>query len=330
MYYEEFAEDVRERVEEMAQEEMPDCVVTIRKVIKNNGVKRRAISIIRKDEKATPTIYLREFYEDYKEGRDFEDICEEIYETYKRGLDKFKDEIDMEEFLDFGKIRDQVYFKLINQELNPVLLKDAPWRSYLDLAIVYYVSMDSDDCTATVLIHNEHLCKWGLTEKDLYEVAYENTLEKRKANILNMKDIVKDMVIERITGSTDILAEDVDYGGKTKDEVEMMVEEEINKIKSRQPMDMYILTNDIKTYGSICMMYPNVLKDFANEQDVDLFIIPSSVHEVILVPKKEGSAKRLTEILNDVNHNSLDPIEILSNKVYSYSREMDEVVIEEV
>ena len=298
--------------------------------IKNNGVKRKALSIIRKDEKATPTIYLREFYEDYKEGRDFEDICEEIFVTYKRGLDRFKDEIDMEEFLDFEKIKGQVFFKLINQELNTTLLKDAPWRSYLDLAIVYYVSMDNEDCTATVLIHNDHIRKWGLTEKDLYEVAYENTLEKRKATILNMKEIIKDMVVERITGSTDILAEDIDYGGKTKDEVEEMVEEEIDKIKSRQPMDMYILTNDIKTHGAVCMMYPNVLKDFANEQDVDLFIIPSSVHEVILVPKKEGSAKKLTEILNDVNQNSLDPIEILSNKVYSYSREMDEVVIEEV
>ena len=78
------------------------------------------------------------------------------------------------------------------------------------------------------------------------------------------------------------------------------------------------------------MMYPNVLKDFANEQDVDLFIIPSSVHEVILVPKEGGSAKRLNEILNDVNQNSVDPIEILSNRIYSYSRELDEVVIEEV
>lgn len=330
MYYEEFAEDVRARVEEMAQEDIPDCVVTIRGVVKNNSVRRKALSIVRKDEKATPTIYLREFYEDYKEGRDLEDICEEIYDTYKSGLDRFKDEINMEEFLDFDKIKDQIYFKLINQEMNAMLLKDVPWRAYLDLGIVYYVSVLADDCTATVLIHNEHIANWRLTEKELYEVAYENTLEKRKACILNMKDIIKDMVIERITGSTDILAEDVEYNGKTKEEIEEMVDEEISRVKKRQPMDMFILTNDIKTNGAICMMYPNVLKDFANEQGVDLFVIPSSVHEVILVPKKDGSAKRLNEILNDVNQNSVDPIEILSNRIYSYSRDVDEVVIEEV
>ena len=70
------------------------------------------------------------------------------------------------------------------------------------------------------VIHNEHLINWGLTEKDLYEVAYENTLKKRKASILHMKDIIKDMVIERITGSADILAEDTEYGGKSKDEID--------------------------------------------------------------------------------------------------------------
>ena len=330
MYYEEFAEDVRARVEDMAQVEIPDCVVTIRNVVKNNSVRRKALSIVRKDEKATPTIYIREFYEDYKEGRDIEDICDEIFDTYKSGLDRFKDEINMEEFLDFGKIRDQIYFKLINQEMNEQLLKDVPWRAYLDLGIVYFVSVSADECSATVLIHNEHLINWGLTEEDLYEVAYENTIKKRKASILHMKDIIKDMVIERITGSADILAEDTEYDGKSKDEIEEMVEEEIEKIKKRQPMEMFILTNDIKTNGAICMTYPNVLKDFANEQEMDLFIIPSSVHEVILVPKKDGSAKRLNEILNDVNQNSVDPIEILSNRIYSYSRELDEVVIEEV
>ena len=123
-----------------------------------------------------------------------------------------------------------IYFKLINQEMNTALLKDVPWRAYLDLAIVYYVSVSAEDCTATVLVHSEHIASWGLTEKDLYEVAYENTLAKRKASILKMRDIIKDMVIERITGSTDILAEDVDYGGKSKDEIEDMVEEEIDRI----------------------------------------------------------------------------------------------------
>ena len=90
MYYEEFTEDVRERVEELIQEEIPECIVTVRNVVKNNSVRRKALSFVVKDEKATPTIYLREFYEDYKEGRFIDDICEEIIDTYKRGLNRFK------------------------------------------------------------------------------------------------------------------------------------------------------------------------------------------------------------------------------------------------
>lgn len=330
MYYEDFTEDVRERVEDLIQEDIPGCIVTVRNVVKNNGVRRKALSFVVKDEKATPTIYLSEFYEDYREGRLLDDICEEIIETYKRGLARFQDEIDIEDFTDYGKVQDQIFLKLVNQEMNEKLLKDVPWRAYLDLGIVYYVAVSSDECSATVLIHNDHLKHWGINEEELYKKAYANTLEKRKPEILRMKDVIKDMIIERITGSTDILAEDMEYGGKTKEEVEEMVNEEIDKVERQKPMEMFILTNDIKTNGAVCMMYPNVLKDFAEEKGLDLFIIPSSIHEVLLVPKKSGSAKRLNEILNDVNKNSLDSVEILSNKIYSYSRKLDEVVIEEV
>ena len=236
----------------------------------------------------------------------------------------------MEDFTDYEKVKDQIFMKLINQDMNETLLKDVPWREYLDLAIVYYVSVSADECSATVLIHNDHLSHWGISENELYDKAYSNTLAKRKPEILRMKDVIKDMIIERITGSTDILAEDVEYGGKTKDEIESMINEEIEKVERQKPMDMFILTNDIKTNGAVCMMYPDVLKDFANEQELDLFIIPSSIHEVLLVPKKSGSAKRLNEILNDVNKNSLDTVEILSNKIYKYDREVDEISIEEV
>ena len=330
MYYEEFTEDIRERVEDLIQEDVPECIVTVRNVVKNNGVKRKALSFVVKEEKATPTIYLREFYEDYREGRDIDDICEEIIDTYKRGLSRFQNEIDVDDFTNYEKVKDQVFLKLVNQEMNQKLLRDVPWREYLDLAVVYYVAVSTDECSATVLIHTEHLEHWGITEKELYDTAWKNTLEKKKPEILRMKDVIKDMIIERITGSTDILAEDVEYDGKTKQEVEEMVNEEIEKVERQKPMDMYILTNDTKTNGAVCMMYPNVLKDFAEDKGFDLFIIPSSIHEVLLVPKKAGSAKRLNEILNDVNKNSLDSVEILSNKIYSYDRKEDNIKIVEV
>ena len=330
MYYEEFTEDIRERVEDLIQEDVPECIVTVRNVVKNNGVKRKALSFVVKEEKATPTIYLREFYEDYREGRDLDDICEEIIDTYKRGLSRFQKEIDVDDFTNYDKVKDQIFLKLVNQEMNQKLLRDVPWREYLDLAVVYYVAVSTDECSATVLIHTEHLEHWGITEKELYDKAWENTLDKKKAEILRMIDVIKDMIIERITGSSDILAEDVEYDGKTKQDVEQMVNEEIEKVERQKTMDMYILTNDTKTNGAVCMMYPNVLKDFAEDKGFDLFIIPSSIHEVLLVPKKSGSAKRLNEILNDVNKNSLDSVEILSNKIYSYDREEDNLKIVEV
>ena len=60
---------------------------------------------------------------------------------------------------------------------------------------------------------------------------------------------------------------------------------------------------------------------------MDFYVIPSSVHEVILVPKKKSSASKLNDILNDVNKNNLDPVEMLSDHIYEYSVELDEVTI---
>ena len=345
MYYEEFAEDVRARVEKIATEELGECVVNIRNVVKNNSVRRKAISIVKKDEKATPTIYIREYYDDYKEGRDIDDICDEIFETYKKCVKSFYEEIEIGDFLDFDRVKDRVYIKLINRKMNKVLLRDVPSKEYLDLNIVYYVSLTGvNDSSATVLVHNHHLKHWNLTPKQLHEIACKKTLEQLNPVILSMEEIIKDMVLDNILANEDILeeenvyeedseqrdelvSEETVYGGKTKEEIDAMVQEEIDKVKRTRPMEMYVLTNEKKTFGAACILYPGVLKDFAIEKDMDFYVIPSSVHEVILVPKKKSNASKLNDILNDVNKNNLDPVEMLSDHIYEYSVELDEVTI---
>lgn len=328
MYYEDFAEEIRQGVERIAKEEIPDCVVSIRNVVKNNSVRRRAISIVRKDEQATPTIYIREYYEDYKEGREIDDICEEIFDVYKDGIKKFKKEINVDDFLDFEKIKDRLFFKLINSEMNAVLLEDIPSKDYLDLSIVFYLAVSNDcGCSATALIHNYHMNNWNVSVDELYELAFKNNIKKQKAQILRMEDIVRDMIVEQFAGDECVIAEDSVYAGKTKEDINNIVEEEIDKIKEDKPMDMFVLTNEQKNFGASCILYPNVLKDFADKEQNDFYIIPSSVHEVILVPKKAENRERLCEILNEVNKKELDTIDLLSDTVYEYDREKDEVII---
>ena len=75
------------------------------------------------------------------------------------------------------------------------------------------------------------------------------------------------------------------------------------------------------------LCYPDVVKRFAEENDRDFFILPSSVHEVILIPKVSGvSAEMLLEMVKEVNATQVEDIEVLSDNVYCYERESDRVV----
>ena len=87
---------------------------------------------------------------------------------------------------------------------------------------------------------------------------------------------------------------------------------------------MYMATNTYQTYGAACILYDNALGDFAKKQGCDMFVLPSSVHEMMIIPD-EGTveADDLRQMIKDVNM-SLDEREralFLSDSVYVYRRD---------
>ena len=85
---------------------------------------------------------------------------------------------------------------------------------------------------------------------------------------------------------------------------------------------MYVLSNKTKIHGAACILYENVVKDFADYLNRDIFILPSSVHEVILVPSQGAQkAQNLVEMVREVNETQVEEEEILSDSVYYFSRE---------
>ena len=87
---------------------------------------------------------------------------------------------------------------------------------------------------------------------------------------------------------------------------------------------MYVLSNSSKVFGAASILYPDVLKNFAEKLDRDLYILPSSVHEVILLPKRsETEWETLQEMVKEVNATQLEEVEILSDSVYSYTKKDD-------
>lgn len=331
MTYEQFIDEIKNGVEEVIKESFEDAIVVIRTVTKNNNVKRKTISIMRKDEKATPTIYLKGYHQEYRNGKSIDEICHEIVKVYKEGIENFKLNIDLDDFMNYARIKDDICYRLVNYEMNKNALNKKPHYRFLDMAIEFYISVVNNELEqATVNIQNFHLERWNITKEELKKTALENTWKKYPAEIKRMEDVISEIILgefkDESKEDTDYISEEVIYNDSNIDYVKNMVREEVEKLKRDSEMDMYVLTNTSRDYGATCITYPGVLRDFAKEKDSDFFIIPSSVHEVILIVGKQMSIEELNNMVNEVNKNELDAIDILSNHVYTYIKETEDIV----
>jgi hypothetical protein len=273
-------------------------------VMKNNGVTEEAVTILEKDKNISPTIYLNEFYEWYKEGVELEFLAAEI--VRRNNEYKLEESMDIGFFVDYEKAKSKIVYKLVNREWNRKMLEKIPYVEYMDLVMVfYYLVQDEKTGSATILIHNSHLDMWKVSIEQLYRQACENTPNLLPAAITGMKEIIMQMMGESA-------------------EREELLEEDIS---------MYVMTNPMKMNGAATMAYPNVVRNFANAIGKNVYIIPSSVHEVILVPESGNEGDRLNDMVREVNETQVDPKEVLADHVYYYDREenrMQSCVFEKV
>ncbi|MBQ7065584.1 MAG: hypothetical protein IJN92_02075 [Lachnospiraceae bacterium] len=275
-----------------------DFKVTVQKVTKNNGVQLIGLQIQEERANIAPVFYLEEYYCKYiKNPACLEQLEVELLKTYV--TDRKPVHFNSKDFLEWESASKKIAYKLINYEQNMQLLEEVPHIQFLDLAIVFFYVVEEIE-SATVLIHNKHLDFWKTDTLDLYRVAKRNTPR------------IFPHIIKSIRG----VMEEIMPGCSEKMEVE-------------QESLMFVLYNNIRVNGAVCMLYPNVLKDFANATGGDVYILPSSTHEVILIPAYGWNygEKELAEMVGEVNVTEVSPEEILSNHAYKYVRNLDKVMI---
>ena len=283
-----------------------DCEVVIRKVNKTNrevdGLNMLDIPGLKN---ATPTLYVNDLYEKYEKTCDYEEIARMAAQTMEYGIKSFNSQIK-EECLDTSKLKDKVFFSLINAEQNRELLNTVPHREFEDLAIVYRWNIGSDSMgTYTNLVNNDLAEKEGLTENDLYNAASKNTKELFPVSIKNMNEVIGEMI----------------FGESGIDEE---MQKEFSEVMQETPDEncMYVITNESKLFGAASMLYEEPIHELAERVGSDLYILPSSVHEVIAVSADFGSPEELAEMVYEVNMEQVDINDRLSNQVYQYDKDL--------
>lgn len=293
MEYREFLENVRKEVESRYDSNVS---VTLNHVMKNNGTELDGITIMEKDKNIAPTIYINSFYDRYREGVSLKAVVSEIIRIYNQNKNSIN--INADYFENYENIRKTIVYKLVNYQKNKKLLEDVPYKRVLDLAVVFYCLIEQrKGVSATALIHNEHLRIWNVTEDEIYNDALKNTPVLLAGSIVPMSKILSEIAGTAPVDNDEKVCE---YTG-----------EDI----------LYVLTNSSRVNGAACILYDNLLKKFANDVHSDLYILPSSVHEVIIVPKKNAFDKsELADMVREVNEQGVSQDEILSDNVYEYNR----------
>jgi len=276
--------------------------VSINHVVKNNSVELDGICLHRAGDTLSPTVYLNHFYEEYLEGRPLHSILSEIAATLSSEVPEL--EVNTSLYDNYDAIRHQIIFRLVNYERNEELLTSCPYLPFCDLAITFRWLVHSDSSgIASALITNKEMELWNITLEELYQTASINTRRLFPATIQPIQQLL-----------SEYLDKDAD----------------IQELLDQTPdeLQLFILSNEPRINGSTSMIYDGILADFAKKIKKDLYILPSSIHEVLLMPAtKEIEEQALLNLVRDANRTVVGLPDILSDSIYRFDSKHNRIIM---
>lgn len=264
---------------------VPGESICLSPIFQNNGVRREACVVRRREACCSPVYYLDDFYEEYHSGDcGLEELADRILGESREQV--YGEEEELHFFRDYEQVRETLSVRLIGIEKNRERLREIPYECVEDMAVVCFCRIpDGAMKNGSIMIRHEHLEAWGISEETLRSDAFLGSIRRFPPVI---------------TGISDILG----LEPETKEE------------------KLYVLTNTEGRYGAACCLYPGILEKFSAERGTDLFVLPCSVHEVLLLPEcpEEKKAAELREIVMEINRTELAPEEVLTDSVYCFDR----------
>lgn len=264
---------------------------------KNNRTEKDAIAFSDKENNLQPLIYLDNIYSQYCAGAELSVCVGFTVEVYHSAM-----EIDIDTaYKDWKEIRGKIEMTVINKAWNESSMSGIPHKNFLDLLLYCrFIINKNENGVASTVVQNHMLKEWGISEEELWEAAFSN-LKTEEFDIKNVNEVLRFIFPEGdLTGLPDK-----------------------NKFESA----LYVLTNKYQNRGAIGMLRIDLLEKFAEWGDCNLYILPSSIHEVLLLRDDEIPLDELRRMVRSVNRGVVDEMERLSDEVYHYQRGSGKVEI---
>ena len=253
-------------------------------VLKNNSVKLDGFSYCVEGHKERPTVYVNHYY---REDLTEEDLAQTADLTLKtlRECRLFPGR-GVDQILNYRRMKDRIFCRLISREKNEELLTQVPWLPWLDLAIVFCLAIPEQIVErASALIHKSHMEGWGITQEELHRAAAEN-MAKLPVLLEPMETLLEGYGLDVLSSG------------------------------------LYVLSNKRKEYGAAAIIDPAVQRMCYEQLGEDYYVLPSSVHELILLPDSLFTGREeLDALIQEVNENCVSQEEYLGSHAYHYSHE---------
>lgn len=298
MTYDEFAEKLRTAVENRLE---GTALVELHMIAKINRPKVKVLTIRYSGDNVSPAIELDAFYEEFNDNTSIDDLAGQIVDLHKK--ENCSGRYDLTSFIEYEQAKEHLECRLVNYGMNCSLLEEVPHKKFLDLAIVYFYEIENCGfCKAHILVRNEHIRAWGVSQEQLHEVAVQNTREKHPYRLATLSQLFK----EKDCGEVQIPEDDSTY------------------------TVMYVLTNEKLCYGAVNIFFPDLLRAICRQVGDDFYVLPSSIHECIILPAskwKGTDVAELQEIVKEINAGLVSTDELLSDSVYRYGRKKHKLEI---
>ena len=186
---------------------------------------------------------------------------------------------------DYSEMKKSLFIDLVGSKQNQGMLAEAPHTDFEDLSMVYRIRVPvGEDSFGSVLISNSMLERFGVDKEQLHQDALENAPQIRPATVRSMGSVLGMLGAPPGEDST-----------------------------------LLVLTTEDMFKGAAALFYPDMMQSCSRMLKQDYFILPSSVHEVLLLPDNGAMrAAELQQMVSEINRTVVDPSEQLTDSVYHY------------
>ena len=230
--------------------------------------------------RVAPQIYLNDLFKEYEQGKDLMSIVSEA----AAGLEASRMHVPEVPELSHAFMEENLYLTVMNPEMNRQYLSDVPYEFLEDMAVVPRIRLNDE---GSFVVKDWMLKEYGFTREELFATAREN---------MNLQEYQCFSLSSFLGG----------FMGAEMDS---------------DPSDnIYVLTNESSIDGASAILSDKAMEQAHAMVGEDFFILPSSRHEVLLVPRSTSlSVRELTDMVVSVNRTAVEDRDLLSDHVYRYN-----------